>query len=165
MHVLITAASRHGATEEIAQALGRHLTDAGFSASIIDPGDVTDLAGFDAVVLGSAVYAGHWLAPATELVARLGEQLSTRPVWLFSSGPVGDPPKPEEPAVEVADIMQTIGAHSHEVIAGRIDKTVLGFAERGIVRALRVPQGDFRDWAAVERWADEIAASLHGAPA
>jgi menaquinone-dependent protoporphyrinogen IX oxidase len=56
---------------------------------------VREVDGYDAVVLGSAVYAGHWLKPAREPVGRLGTFLADRPVWLFSSGPVGDPPKPE----------------------------------------------------------------------
>jgi hypothetical protein len=60
------------------------------------------------IEIGSAVYAGHWLEPAKRLVERHRGSLSELPVWLFSSGPVGDPPKPEEPPVDVS-LVATIG--------------------------------------------------------
>jgi menaquinone-dependent protoporphyrinogen oxidase len=63
---------------------------------VLEPEQVDEVEGYDAVVLGSAVYAGHRLKPARKLVDRCGAALAARPVWLFSSGPVGDPPKPEE---------------------------------------------------------------------
>jgi menaquinone-dependent protoporphyrinogen oxidase len=67
------------------------------------------------VVLGSAVYAGHWLKPARDLVARCGPALAARPVWLFSSGPVGDPPKPEEDPVDVAEVLAATSAREHRL--------------------------------------------------
>jgi menaquinone-dependent protoporphyrinogen oxidase len=97
-------------------------------------------------VLGSAVYAGHWLKPARELVGRLGTVVADRPVWLFSSGPVGDPPKPEEDPVDVAEILTATRARDHRVFAGRLVRRQLSFPERAIVSALCVPEGDFRDW-------------------
>jgi menaquinone-dependent protoporphyrinogen oxidase len=82
------------------------------------------------VVLGSAVYAGHWLKPAKELVDRSGAALATKPVWLFSSGPVGEPPKPEEDPVDVAEILEATRAREHRVFAGKIVKKQLSFPER-----------------------------------
>jgi menaquinone-dependent protoporphyrinogen oxidase len=109
MKVLVTAATKYGATAEIAQAIGDALRDHGLDPTVIPPQQVDSLDGYDAVVLGSAVYAGHWLKPARELVDRAGH-LADRPVWLFSSGPVGDPPKPEEDPVDVAEILTATAA-------------------------------------------------------
>lgn len=162
MDVLVTAASRHGATAEIAQTIGDRLRALGLVVRVTDPASVTGVAAFDAVVLGSAVYAGHWLDDAKDLITRFEEELAGRPVWLFSSGPVGDPPRPEEDAVDVADVATVTGAVEHRVFAGTIDRDQLGFMERAVIRALRVPTGDFRDFAAVRAWADEIADTLHG---
>jgi menaquinone-dependent protoporphyrinogen oxidase len=89
--VLVSAASRHGATAEIAQAIGQALSEQGLTVAVIPPGDVGSLDGYDAVIIGSAVYMGHWLDPAKELVNRFPDALTGRPVWLFSSGPVGEP--------------------------------------------------------------------------
>jgi menaquinone-dependent protoporphyrinogen oxidase len=102
MRVLVTVATKYGATEEIAQVIGEVLGEHRLEATILPPEQVEGVDGYDAVVLGSAVYAGHWLKPARELVERHAGELAGRPVWLFSSGPVGDPPKPEEDPVDVA---------------------------------------------------------------
>ena len=95
-----------------------------------------------------------------ELAERLAEELVARPVWLFSSGPIGDPPKPDEDPVDVASVMETTGAGGHAVFAGKIDKSRLGFGELAIVSALKVSEGDFRDWDEIRRWATGIAQEL-----
>jgi menaquinone-dependent protoporphyrinogen oxidase len=162
MDVLVCAASRYGSTRDLARAVGRVLGEHGIPVTISEPQDVEDVRSFDAVVLGSAVYAGHWMKSAKELVERFGPELSGRPVWLFSSGPVGDPPKPEEDPVDVAEIAGKLDAREHRVFPGKIERKGLRFADRAIVAALKVPDGDFRDWDAVERWAGEIADALDG---
>jgi menaquinone-dependent protoporphyrinogen oxidase len=127
MKILVTTASKHGATAQIGTAIADHLTSAGHEADVREPDAVRDLDGIDAVVLGSAVYAGHWLKSARGFVTRLSPELARRPVWLFSSGPVGDPPKPAEDAVDVAAAVADTGAREHRVFAGRVDKDQLGF--------------------------------------
>jgi len=162
MRVLVSAATRYGATAEIGQAIGEVLGEHGLEPAVVPPERVGGLDGFDAVVVGSAVYAGHWLKPARELVDRLGGELAGRPVWLFSSGPVGDPPKPDEDPVDVTEVLAATGARGHRVFAGKLLRKQLSFPERAIVSALRVPEGDFRDWAEVRRWAAGIADALAG---
>ena len=83
-------------------------------------------------------------------------------MWLFSSGPVGDPPKPEEDPVDVADLVATTNACEHRVFAGKLVRKQLNFPERAIVSALRVPEGDFRDWTEIRQWAAGIADALGG---
>lgn len=159
MKVLVTAASRHGSTADIAAAIVRVLHQRGLAADLVEPAEVEDLREYDAVVLGSAVYAGRWMGPATDLIARCQSPLAGRPVWLFSSGPVGSPANPSEgPAV--AKLMEQTGALGHRVFAGKLDKAELGRLERTMVRAVRAPDGDYRDWAAITEWATEIADSL-----
>jgi menaquinone-dependent protoporphyrinogen oxidase len=160
MKVLVSAASKHGSTAEIARTIGEVLEEEGLDVAVMPPEDVQSIAGFDAAVLGSAVYAGHWLKPAKELVDRIGESLTDVPVWLFSSGPIGEPPKPEEDPVDVAEVMETTGARGHRVFPGKIVKSELGFGEKAIVLALRAPEGDFRDWEEIRAWAAEVAHGL-----
>jgi menaquinone-dependent protoporphyrinogen oxidase len=109
------------------------------------------------------VYAGHWRKPARELANRCGTALAERPVWLFSSGPVGDPPKPEEDPVDVAELVTATGAREHRVFAGKLVRRQLSFPDRAIVSALRVSEGDFRDRAEITRWAASIANTLQAA--
>jgi menaquinone-dependent protoporphyrinogen oxidase len=86
------------------------------------------------------------------------------PVWIFSSGPIGEPPKPEEDPIDIEGVRELTGARDHQVFAGKLDRATLGFAERAITLALRSPEGDFRDWPSIEAWSDSIAGSLLPAP-
>ena len=160
MKILVSAASKHGATADIAKAIGEALTAAGHEAVVLPPDAVTSLAGYDAVVLGSGLYVGHWLDAAKALVERVGGELADRPVWLFSSGPIGDPPKPEEDPADLPELMAATGARGHRLFAGLVDKSRLGLGEKVILAAVRAPEGDYRSWDEIRAWAQEIAAAL-----
>lgn len=164
MKVLVSVASKHGATSEIAAAIATELSAAGHQPVVVHPEDVHELDGVGAVVLGSAVYAGHWLKPARQLAERLESQLTGQPVWLFSSGPLGDPPMPDGDALDVTAIESQTHACEHRVFSGRLDRSTLGFGEKALVRALRAPEGDFRDWDEIRRWAVSIAAQVSNIP-
>lgn len=173
VRILVTAASRHGATAEIAVALAAGLADPGAGPSgaieaVAVPVDQRpDPAGFDAVLLGSAVYAGHWIDSAREYATTHAAVLRQRPVWLFSSGPIGEPPFPSDEPYAVQPLVHLIEARGHRVFPGRLEKDRLSFGERAMVTAMRAPLGDFRDWDAVRAWAAEVAGLLtatSGAP-
>jgi menaquinone-dependent protoporphyrinogen oxidase len=162
MRVLITAATRHDATREIAEAIGAGLAERGLDSESRPIDEVTDLSGYDAVVLGSAVYMGRWLKPARQFAERNAGALAAVPVWLFSSGPLGPPGRlvpPGGPA-DINELVKLTGAREHRLFAGRLDRGRLGFAERAAVRAVHAAEGDCRDWDAIEGFAGEIAAQL-----
>src|SRR5438552_3907195 len=117
MHVLVAVASRHGSTREIADALAQELHVRGADAEVRTVDEVSDLDGYSAVVLGSAMYMGNWESAANRFVQRHQSRLLSMPVWLFSSGPVGnddhpgqgDPPK-------VVEIAQLTHARGHQML-------------------------------------------------
>jgi menaquinone-dependent protoporphyrinogen oxidase len=160
MKILVATASEHGSTAEIGGWIAGVLRGEGHDVEAVDVGEAPDPRWFDAVVLGSAVYAGRWMKEARAYVEGAGDGFSGRPVWIFSSGPIGDPPTPAEDPVDVASIANQVGAREHRVFAGRLDRARLGFAHRAIVAALKAHDGDFRDRAQIEDWAKEIAAAL-----
>ena len=160
MKVLVSTASKHGSTADIGRSIVDVLTGEGIEARILAPEEVTSLDSYDAIILGSAVYAGRWMKPMRELVDRFEVELAGRPVWLFSSGPIGDPPQPEEDPVDVASIMEKTAARDHLLFAGKIDRKKLNFGERAIVSALKAPEGDFRDWDEIRDRALAIAGEL-----
>ncbi len=160
MRILVTAASRHGATTEVAHAIAAALEHADLDVDERRPEEVRDLAAYDGVVLGSAIYAGHWLKPAKDLVDRTSTQMRALPVWLFSTGPLGDPLKPEGVPVDVAPILEQSAAREHRVFGGRLDKRGLGFGEKALVRMVGAAEGDYRPWDEIEAWAGEIASTL-----
>ena len=160
MRILVTAASRHEATTEVAKAIAATIERAGIEVAIQRPEEVGHLGAYDAVVLGSAVYAGHWLRPAKELVERTSSQMRTMPVWLFSTGPVGDPLKPAELPVDVGPMLAKSRAREHRLFGGRLDRQQLGFGEKAMVRMVGAADGDHRPWGEIEAWAEEIATAL-----
>jgi menaquinone-dependent protoporphyrinogen oxidase len=160
MNVLITAATRHGSTMEIARIIGGILEDRGIDTDIVEPDSVSSLADYDGVVIGSAVYMGRWLEPARELIERCGRDFVGRSVWLFSSGPLGEPAKPDGEPVDVEAMRAATGAIDHRVFPGRILRGELGFAEKVVVAGVRAPEGDFRPWDDVMTWALHIADRL-----
>ena len=165
MRVLVTAASRHGATAEIATTIGRALSDAGLDVDVKPLATLDGVAGYNAVVLGSGVYMGHWMREATEFVQRHVVELGARPVWLFSSGPTGSTdPEPEHDPAGIVDLAASVRARGHRVFPGRLDTARLGIGERFVVKAVRAPQGDFRDSTAIVAWARDIARELMAVP-
>ena len=160
MNILVSAASKHGATAGIADHIGTTLRNRGFAVTVETPDQVGSLDGYGAAVLGSAVYAGHWMKEAKGLATRIGDSDPAPRVWLFSSGPLGDPPKPDEEPVDVAKIVEMVGPVDHRLFAGKIDKSELSFGEKAIMVAVRAADGDFRDWGEIADWANEIADAL-----
>jgi len=164
MRVLVAAASKHGSTSEIAQAIATELTAHGLQAESRDVAAVPTLDGYDAVVLGSAVYVGKWMSEAKAFVEANAERLRTLPVWLFSSGPLGETPMPNEDPADIPALMEASGAREHRLLVGALDRDKLGFGERLVVRMVKAPYGDFRDPATIRQWASQIARSLTGDP-
>ena len=170
MNVLIAYASRLGSTGGIAERIAARLEADGLTATATAIGSVSDVRNCDAFVIGSAIYAGHWLADARRFVEDHRPTLAAHPVWLFSSGPVGATAvgRPAVPPAGIDALGATIAARSHRIFAGALDRQVLdgsdlGTFERFIARRL-VPEGDFRAWPEIDAWADEIARELTGTP-
>ncbi len=178
MKVLVAFASRHGATQGIAERIAETLLRSGLDAEARPVGSIRTLEGYDAVVVGSAAYMFHWLGEASSFVKRNRAALAARPVWLFSSGPLGTEPtdaqgrdqKEVSMPREMPELMTMSGARGHEVFFGVYyrERPRIGVAERlmSLMPAARdaLPEGDFRDWPAIEAWAQHIATELAGVP-
>ncbi len=174
MTVLVAYASRHGSTAEIAERLAAN----GSPTEARRAEDVDRLDGCQAVVLGAATYMFHWLKPAVSFAHRFRRELSSRPVWLFSSGPLGTETVDEHGD----DILGTAGPHEFRRLVESLrprgtivffgaydpDAAPIGMAEHFVkhLPAAReaLPAGDFRDWAAIDVWADQIGKELQSPP-
>jgi menaquinone-dependent protoporphyrinogen oxidase len=164
MNVLVAVASKHGSTSQLGEKIAAVLADEGLHVERFLPEEVPSVEPYDAVILGSAVYAGHWLETARSFAQRHADALRDRPVWLFSSGPLGETPMPAGDAAEIATISDLFPVRGHRNFTGSLDRDLLGFGERTLVRMVRAPYGDFRDWAEVAAWAREIARDLTPMP-
>src|SRR5512140_1593975 len=168
MRVLVAYASRHGATKEIAERIGQRLAANGAEVDVRPARDVRDASGYDAVVLGSALYMWHWLSDARDFAQRARKTAAGKPVWLFSSGPFGEETvdKNGRDVLEVAgpkeidQLCAWLAPREHKVFWGSWDTSYqpVAFMEKvthampGAWKAL--PAGDKREWPVIEAWAD-----------
>ena len=159
--ILVAYGTKRGSTQEIAARIGEVLRRRGARVDVRPAGQVGAVDGYDLVVLGSSVYIGLWRRDVVQLVRRQREALARKPLWIFSSGPT-----------EAGDPMEAIGDWRYPKAAadffsqhppvdavcfgGSIDLRKASYFERNMIRRARVPIGDFRDWAAIEAWADRI---------
>lgn len=183
---LIVHASRHGGSAGIAERIGDVLRQSGVDVVVAPARDLPDPRSFDACIVGAGVYMGSWVGEGIAYLERYGHVLATKPVWLFSSGPLpGSTKEPKTPTadpVEIAlgplegpgssgrrkleDAAAPIHPKEHRVFTGAFDpaEPPANLAER-VVRMMPMakgilPAGDFRDWPAIEAWAKEIATTL-----
>jgi len=160
MKVLVAVVSKHGSTMGIGEAIAVELRSMNIETDVRDVTELGEVSHYDAAIVGSAVYMGRWMPEAVAFVRNQEATLQTMPVWLFSSGPLGDEPKPPGDPQRLDELMGTARARGHRIFSGRLDKDYLGLGERLIVKAAHAPIGDFRDWDAIRDWAKEIGESL-----
>ncbi len=173
MRVLVAHASKCGSTREIAEFIADKLRALGVEAEAQSVQEVAGLTDFDAILVGSAVYMGHWMPEAADFVRRNAGVLLDRPVWLFSSGPLLLPPgttsisDPKLMPAEVPALIDAVQPREHRIFFGALDPAKLPFKYRALRKlpAARaaLPEGDFRKWDDIEAWAGTVARAL-GSP-
>ncbi len=165
--VLVAYATKYGATAEIAERIAQVLRQAELHTDVLPADRVGDLSAYQAVVLGSAVYIGRWRKEAVKFLKVNEEVLAGQAVWLFSSGPTGegDPVKLTQgwsfPGA-LQPIADRIQPRDIAVFHGSMDASNLSFIEKWLIKNVKAPLGDFRDWDAIVAWAAAIADELKG---
>ncbi len=163
--VLVAYGSKHGMTAEIAERIGKIIRETGFEVDVSPAGTARGPEEYQAVILGSGVYAGMWRREAANYLKANADELTRCPVWLFSSGPTGEGdlkkllggwsfPKGLQPVAERVKPKEIV------VFRGAFDATKAGFFEKWIMKKVKAASGDFRDWPAIESWARNIAVEL-----
>jgi menaquinone-dependent protoporphyrinogen oxidase len=165
--VLVAYATKYGATAEIAEKIGQVLRQAGLPADVVPADRAGDLGAYRAVVLGSAVYIGQWRKEAAKFLKANEAVLAEKPVWLFSSGPSGEGDPAEllqgwQFPGKLQPIADRIGPRDITAFHGAVDADKLNFAERWMLKNVKAPVGDYRDWEAITAWATAIAEALQG---
>lgn len=161
--VLVAYASAHGSTEEIASRIAMRL-----GVDLAAMADVRSLDRYDAVVLGSAIHDQQWLPDAVAFVNRFRLDLMSKSLWAFSVGLPGalhGPLRPfamREEAKIRAIAVESLHPRDHRLFTGVVRAEHFPALSRVLFRAVGGRFGDFRDWAEIDRWTDEVSTALQG---
>ena len=163
--VLVAYATKYGSTAEIGEKIGQVLRQTDLNTDVLPVDRVSNPASYKAVVLGSAFYVGRWRKEATRFLKDNEKVLAERLVWLFSSGPTG-----EGDAMELTDgwyfpkglkrTAERIKPRDIAIFHGAMELEKLSFFDKWIIKKVKAPLGDFRDWGAITAWAKAIADEL-----
>ena len=163
--VLVTYASKYGATAEIANKIGEVFSGAGLQTEVLPVKKVKNLTPYKAVVLGSAVFIGQWRKEAVTFLKDNEKALSERAVWIFSSGPTGQGDPVEllkgwriPPALQ--PVVDRIKPRDITVFHGALIESKLNAIEKWLIKNVKAEYGDFRDWDMITAWAKSIAEVL-----
>ncbi len=157
--VLVAYASKCGSTAEIANAIAGEIAARGRTADVLPADKVGDLAGYSAVVLGSAVRFGGWLAPAADFAARFQAPLRNLPTAIFTAHimSLGESAEAQAGREEyLQPILKRLTPVSTAFFPGKVDPARLSFLEKGIGRIVGSPEGDLRDWTKIRAWASQL---------
>jgi menaquinone-dependent protoporphyrinogen oxidase len=157
--VLICYATRYGSTGEIASIISEELGEAHLEVTLSPVSLVKDPGTSDAVVIGSPLYMGKWLAEARDFVSRFRTQLQARPVAVFTVGYSFRDRLKEDIGTGVdvlAPIKLFISPVSEGYFAGRVDPDSMTSTDLEVTRLVGVSPGDFINHEAVRMWARSI---------
>jgi menaquinone-dependent protoporphyrinogen oxidase len=165
--VLVAYASKYGATAEIAEKIGEVLKQEGLQADVLPAKSVKNLAEYAAVIIGSAVYIAMWRKEASNFLKKNEKLLTGKPVWLFSTGPggQGDPVqllKGWRVPNGLKPVIDRIKPRDTAVFGGNVNAEKMNSIEKWMIKNVKSPVGDFRDWNAITKWAKGIAEAVKG---
>ena len=163
MKTLVVYGTKSGCTEGIAERIGERIAASGSSVEVVSAEKAPDPSAYDAVVVGSGVRAGTWHAPVKRWVEANAQALKERPVAFYTCGlMITQEGKADEVRAYTDPIVQATGIEPVDVglFAGSFKPKEFSFAERTVLKLMKTPEGDFRDWDQIDAWADEITPAL-----
>jgi menaquinone-dependent protoporphyrinogen oxidase len=160
--VLIAYATREASTRGIATAIAEVLKHAGVRVRLETVDAVGDLRAYRAAIIGCSVFGGEWIAGARSFLGAHAAALEAMPVWLFASGPVAPLPEGRQHDVprDLVALVERIRPRDVALFAGSLQPHHIGAGLRILAKLSRSSFTGHRDWTAVERWAQGIAAEL-----
>lgn len=161
--VLVAYATKCGSTIEVAQAIGDTISQNGVSVDVKPIKEISDISGYDAAIVGSAIRMAQWLPEATDFIKSHQSQLNKMPTAIFSVHILNldnNPESLQERLAYTKSIKEILTPKAEAFFAGKIDQSQLSFFERLLFKTIKSPEGDFRDWDVIRSWAAEVAVQM-----
>lgn len=162
--VLVVYGTKTGCTAGVAERIGETLVRSGTTVDVRPVSDKPDPSVYDAVVVGSGVRMGQWHKAVSEWVGTSAAALKERPVAFFTAclTLAQEPEKTDEVRAYTDPLIGSSGVKPVDIglFAGWYEPKRFSFLERTILKAMKAPEGDFRDMDAIAAWADGAAGKL-----
>ena len=161
--VLISYASQCGSTGEVAQAVGEVLCAAGAAVDVRRAKNVTDVSGYRAVIVGSAVYMRRLMPEAITFVAANQQALSQVPVAYFVvCGTLKEDTQENrrQAAAFLDPLRQAVQPVDEGLFAGAMDFDRMSFLYQAVARVMGGSNSDWRDWDAIQAWAERLSVAM-----
>jgi len=164
MKILVAYATKAGSTAGVAAEIGRVVESKGDCKVDVHPvAKLKDVDGYDAVIIGSAIRAGKWLPEATKFVEKHRDALSQLPVAYFivCLTMMEDTEENRRTVAAYLDpVCEVVQPVDVGLFAGMMDYSKLPFILRLMMKKMKSPEGDFRDWEAIRAWAAGLCPAL-----
>jgi len=162
--VLVVYGTKTGCTTGVAERIGAALAEAGATVEVQAAENAGDPSTYDAVVVGSGIRMSQWHEPVRTWVAQHADALKGLPTafYLACLTLANEPEKIDEVRAYLDPVIEQTGIEPVALgtFAGWYEPKKFSFLERTILKAMKAPQGDFRDWDAIDAWARETADKL-----
>lgn len=167
--ILVTYASRFGATAGVAEAIGKTLEESGAMVDVLPMKDVNDLSPYRAIVAGSAINSAAWLPEAMQFIQLHQAELKKKPFAAFLVCMTLAMKNGEQYRSSVSNWLDPVRALvrpvSEGLFAGTLDiSKIPSFGDRMKFRLSVLfgvwKEGDHRDWNAIRAWAESLVPLL-----
>lgn len=157
--ILITYATRAGSTVGVADAIGAELRRRSLEVEIQPVTTNPTVEKYEAVILGSAIRMANWLPEMVEFIKTNQSALRSRPVALFTVHILNTGTDEAGRMARLAylnTVRPLLNPMDEVFFTGRIDLATLSFVDRLMVKIVKSPIGDFRDWDGIRAWSSAI---------
>lgn len=159
--ILVVYGTGTGCIAEIAERIGVTLIKRGVKVDVVSAKDAPDPSAYDAVLVGSGIRAGNWHTPVKQWVTKYAPSLRGKRLAMFTAClTLGqDSTKTDEVRAYTVALISETGVAPIDIglFAGWNEPKKFSFIERSMLKMMKAPEGDFRDWAAIESWTGGIA--------
>lgn len=163
MRALVAYGTRSGCTAGIAEKIGETLSEKGFVVRVAPVEEAGSPDDYDVAVIGSGVRAGSWHSHALSWVKHNADALKDMPVAFYTCGLViTDSSKLDEVRGYTSALIEETGVKPVDIglFAGWNEPKAFSLIERGVMKVMKAPQGDFRDWNVISLWAEDLVPKL-----
>ncbi|MFA5836828.1 MAG: flavodoxin domain-containing protein [Bellilinea sp.] len=164
--ILVTYATYYGTTREVAEAVAKTIKEHGYEVDVISAREARDVSCYGAVIVGSAIRGGKIHDDVLHFLEDHEAELSQVPVAYFVCCMTMHDDSPDSRYMaegylaEVFNKISKVKPISVGYFGGVLELKRLDWLARLVVKALRAPEGDYRNWDAIIHWSEEVAEAL-----